>query len=209
MEKQAQVGAEIPITTTECINNRIDDKCCDKTDDSEDVSEAEANKVSIQLNVTFNHTIEGVSFDILPKEILIDMFKDGRLFSHVIEQWLAQKYRLLKHIKGCQCHDLVNIADENIKYEQKTFTKHGCSFTPSNMKGEGRKFNQTIFEEKTKKLIFIIVSTIDFPNIKIKFICGNDLILSYPKGKIPFKDFDKFFNCTPSENKNETPLVEL
>ena len=62
------------------------------------------------------------------------------------------------------------------------------------MKGVKRTFNQTIFEEKTKKLIFIIVSNIDFPNIKIKFVRGTDLLVSYPKGIIPRKDFDKFFN---------------
>jgi hypothetical protein len=206
MEQQAQAGVEIPITTTECINNRIDDKYCDKTDDSsEAASKVEAKKIEIQLNVTFDRTIENFGFDNLSKECLIEMFKDGRSFSLVIEPWLEQNYDALKHIKGCQGHDLVNISDENIKYEQKTFTKYGCIFTPSNMKGEGRKFNQHMFEEKTRKLIFIIVSNIDFPNIKIKFISGNDLILGYPKGKIPFKDFDKFFNYTPSENKNETP----
>ena len=149
---------------------------------------------SIVFNTTFTHNIQNVAFGNLPPEICIDILKDGRPFSHFIEPWLAQTYPALKHIKGCKDHDLVDNIDESIKYEQKTFTKKGCSFTPSNMKGQGRKFDQTIFEEKTKKLIFIIVSNIDFPNIKIKFISGNDLILGYPKGKIPFKDFDKFFN---------------
>ena len=65
---------------------------------------------------------------------------------------------------------------------------------PSNMIGEGRKFDKEIFEEKAKKLIYIIVSNINFPEIKIKFVRGIDLIVDYPDGKIPSKDFVKFFN---------------
>ncbi len=65
---------------------------------------------------------------------------------------------------------------------------------PSNMIGEGRTFNKEIFEEKAKKLIYIIVSNINFPEIKIKFMRGIDLIVDYPSGIIPLKEFNKFFN---------------
>lgn len=148
----------------------------------------------IPFNVTINHSMQGCAYDNLSNEECIEVWKDGRVFPHFIERWLARNYPSLKRIKGCKSHDLEDIADKNIKYEQKTFTKGGCSFTPSNMKGVGRKFDQVVFEEKTKKLIFIIVSNIDFPNIKIKFVSGTDLLVDYPDGKIPLKDFDKFFN---------------
>ena len=62
------------------------------------------------------------------------------------------------------------------------------------MIGEGRKFDKDIFEEKAKKLIYIIVSNIHFPKIKIKFVKGIELIKQYPKGEIKLKEFDKFFN---------------
>jgi len=62
------------------------------------------------------------------------------------------------------------------------------------MKGQGRKFNKEIFEEKTNKLIFCIVSNIDFPNIKIKFIDGKTLLEKYPSGKIKLKEHIKFFD---------------
>jgi hypothetical protein len=84
--------------------------------------------------------------------------------------------------------------DENIKYDQKTFTARGCKFMPSNMIGERRKFDKKIFEEKAKKLIYIIISNVEFPEIKIKFVKGIDLIVDYPDGKIPSKDLIKFFN---------------
>jgi hypothetical protein len=62
------------------------------------------------------------------------------------------------------------------------------------MKGQGRKFDLDVFTEKTKKLIFIIVSNVNFPEIKVKFMRGTDLLTLYPKGKIPSKDRVKFFN---------------
>jgi len=151
------------------------------------------NVTNILYNTTYTHNIENFSFGNVPKSIIIDTYKDGRAFSHFIEPWLAINYPLI-HIKGCKKHDHIDINDENIKYDQKTFTKLGCKFMPSNMIGEGRTFNKEIFEEKAKNLIYIIVSNIHFPEIKIKFVRGVDIIVDYPDGKIPLKDFNKFFN---------------
>ena len=148
----------------------------------------------IEYNKTITHNIDiDNCFGNLPKSDCIELFKDGRVFSHFIERWLAINYPL-NHIKGCKKYDHTDVSDENIKYDQKTFTSGGCKFMPSNMIGEGRKFNKELFEEKAKKLIYIIVSNIDFPEIKIKFVRGIDLIIDYPKGVIPLKDFVKFFN---------------
>jgi len=148
----------------------------------------------IQYNTTFTHVIEDFSFGNLPKQTLIKTFKDGRAFSHLIEPWLEVNYPILKYIDGCKEYDYIDIHDENIKYDQKTFTCRGCKFVPSNMLGQGRMFDKNIFEEKAKKLIYIIVSNVNFPEIKIKFVKGVDLIVAYPTGCIHSKDFDKFFN---------------
>ena len=43
-------------------------------------------------------------------------------------------------------------------------------------------------------MIYIIVSNIDFPNIRVKIERGSDLMLKYPKGVIPLKDFVQFFD---------------
>ena len=145
-------------------------------------------------NTTFTHIIENYNFGNLPQSALIEIYKDGRAFSHFIECWLAINYTDLVHVKGCKKHDHIDVIDENIKYDQKTFTKGGCKFMPSNMIGEGRAFNEVIFKEKASKLIYIIVSNVNFPEIKIKFIKGCELANEYPKGIISSKDFDKFFN---------------
>ena len=160
---------------------------------------------SIKFNTTFVHKIQNVAFDNLPIETCIEAFKDGRPFSHFIEPWLEKNYPPLKHIKGCKDHDFVDGGDENIQYDQKTFTSRGCIFMPSNMVGKGRKFDQEVFDEKSKKLLYIIVSNINFPEIKIKFVRGIDLVLDYPKGKIPFKDFNKFFGTATNSDSNSPP----
>ena len=148
---------------------------------------------SIECGRIYTHFIENFSFGNLPESVLIEVYKDGRAFSHLIEPWLEINYPL-RHIKGCKQYDHVDVHNENIKYEQKTFTRGGCKFPPSIMLGGRRTFNKEIFEEKAKNLIYIIVSNINFPEIKIKFIRGIDLIVDYPNASIPLKDFNKFFN---------------
>jgi hypothetical protein len=61
------------------------------------------------------------------------------------------------------------------------------------MIGTGRTFNQAKFDEKVKNMNYIIVSNINFPEIKVKFSKGEDLVKMYPKGSIPSKDHDSFF----------------
>ena len=148
---------------------------------------------SIELNKTFHHTISNYSFGKLSNDKCIEIFKDGRVFSHFIEIWISENYPLI-HVKGCKKYDFMDINNNEILYDEKTFTKYGCLFCPSNMLGQGRKFDKKEFEEKSKKLIFCIVCNLDFPNIEIKFVKGEELIKEYPNGKIPLNDRIKFFN---------------
>ena len=145
------------------------------------------------FNKTFTYNLTDYSFGNLSSSMIIEIFKDGRPFSHFIEKWLSVNFQLL-HIEGCKAYDFVDNNDENIKYDQKTFTIRGCKFMPSNKIGEGRKFDKEIFENKAKYLNYIIVTNVNFPEIKIKFVKGTDLIIQYPNGSIPSKDLIKFFN---------------
>ena len=148
---------------------------------------------SVQFNTTFHHSISEVSFGTMHMKTLVELFQDGRIFSHFIERWLPMYYPLI-HTTGCKSYDHVDINNNEILYEQKTFTKRGCNFCPSNMLGQGRLFDKVVFEEKAKKLIYIIVSNVNFPEIRIKFVRGEELVMQYPNGKINSKDIDKFFN---------------
>ena len=151
------------------------------------------NQPSVELNKTYNHSIENYGFGNLPPEICGELFKDGRTFSHFMEKFIAHNYPLI-HVPGCKPYDFTDIKHTEILYDEKTFTRNGANFCPSNMLGQGRTFDQERFLEHSKKLIFCIVSNVDFPNIKIKFVKGEDLIKDYPRGKIPLKDHVKFFD---------------
>ena len=163
------------------------------TSETEVIEQPGESGISVELNKTFNHTIEKYTFGNLPDGICKEIWKDGRPFSHFIEGWLAENYPLI-HIKGCKEYDCNDKNFPVILYDEKTFRKKGCAFCPSNMLGQGRKFDKEIFEEKTKKMVFCIVSNIDFPNIKIRFVKGTELLVKYKTGKIPSNDFIKFFD---------------
>ena len=146
-----------------------------------------------ELNKTLTRTMSNVTFDTLPPENIRKIFKDGRILSHFMEHWLSQ-YFGLKYVTGCKDHDLVCPSNPDVKYDQKTFTQNGCKFMPSNMIGQGRHFDKAKFDEKSSRLIYIIVSNIDFPEIKIRFVRGSELARMYPTGSIPSSHHDKFFN---------------
>ena len=157
------------------------------------ICESVLSNPSVELDKTFNHKITNYGFADLPNNVVIEILKDGRPFSHFIEKWLSFKYPL-KHIPGCKSYDFEDKNNSEIKYDEKTFTRSsGCKFMPSSMIGTGRVFNQKKFEDKCNELIYIIVSNIDFPNIKIKFVKGSELLKKYPKGKISPNKHDKFF----------------
>ena len=148
--------------------------------------------MNIEFDKTFTHTIENVAFGTLPPAILNQLFRDGRIFSHFMEHTLAQDYKLT-HVPGCKGHDLITPADPTIKYDQKTFTAGGCKFMPSNMIGQGRHFDKAVFDEKVKDMIYVVVSNVNFPEIKIRFAKGSKLATDYPTGVIPFSHYKSFF----------------
>ena len=166
----------------------------DNDDDIINTTALESENVpSVRLNHTFVHEIRDYSFGNLPADVCQEIYKDGRPFSHFIEQFIAYNYPL-NHVPGCKSYDFTDRNAPTILYDEKTYTKRGCKFCPSNMLGQGRVFNQEEFEIHCKKLIFCIVSNIDFPTIKIRFVRGEELILEYPNANIPLNDHEKFFN---------------
>lgn len=69
-----------------------------------------------------------------------------------------------------------DIKRDKILYDEKTLTKNGISFTPSNQKGQGREFNRDAFIKRNNELnYFIAVDVINFPTIEIVFIESNKI----------------------------------
>ncbi|NBO70355.1 MAG: hypothetical protein EBU66_11910 [Bacteroidetes bacterium] len=149
-------------------------------------------RIPIVFNTTNTKVVEHFAFGNLSRDELIDMYRDGRAFSFPSERLVAKDYGL-QRIPGCEDHDFIDPTNPDVKYDAKTFTPRGCGFMPSSMKGTGRTFDKALFEEKSKGLHFIIISNVHFPEIKIRFVEGLQLLERYPKGQIPFKDHDAFF----------------
>jgi hypothetical protein len=156
----------------------------------------------VTLNNTVTKVIENFEFGTLPREVLIALFRDGRVSSHFMEHILSQDYGLT-HISGCKDHDLVEPSDPSVRYDQKTFTSRGCHCVPSNMLGQGRHFDKEVFDKKASSLIYAVVSVVNFPEIKIRFIKGIDLLAKYPRGEIKLSQHAEFFMNTPSEPPSE------
>jgi hypothetical protein len=72
------------------------------------------------------------------------------------------------------------------------------------MLGQGRHFDKEVFEKKASGLIYAIVSVVNFPEIKIRFVKGVDLLAKYPMGEIKLSQHAEFFmNTPPSESHSE------
>ena len=149
--------------------------------------------MELQLNTLYLCTIKNFGFDKLPQDRVVNLFKDGRVFSHFIEYWLERTFSNLTHIQGCKKYDFIDYNDNEQKYDEKTFTNNGCKFMPSNMIGGSRRFNQERFNEHCRFMRYILVDNTNFPNIRIKAFNGEVLANRYPKGKIFKKDIEKIF----------------
>lgn len=191
VEKKAKANAEKLAEKEKVAQEKLAKKIADDIEYSDEYYENIP--VSVTLDVTFTHTLTDIGFDSLPAEIVKKIFKDGRVFSHFIEAWLERNYPI-KHISGCKSYDFTDAQYQDTLYDEKTFTENGCRFYPSNMIGQGRTFDKPVFEKKAKKLIYCIVSNINFPEIKIKFVRGITLLKLYPNGTIPLNDHVKFFD---------------
>jgi hypothetical protein len=152
---------------------------------------------SIEFEKVYTFVLTGTfSFGDLTPPQLIDIFKDGRVASHLLEPQLVKWFPELRHVKGCRDHDHVNKVDESIKYDAKNFTKtSGLKFVPSKMIGTGRKFDKAKFhkEVKEKKMNYICCDIVDFPKVRVLFKRGTDLLKEYPTGSIGVPKRDLLF----------------
>lgn len=60
--------------------------------------------------------------------------------------------------------------------------------------------------------MYIIVSNIRFPEIRVKFVTGGDLLVQYPNGEIPYADYGKFFEdetFVPEKKSKKKKVVTI
>ena len=135
----------------------------------------------MEPNKTYTFEVEA-NFGSLSKETVNKLFTDGRVASHFLEEQLTEWFPDLTFVDG-KGYDHVDI--ENNQYDQKSFTKRGTIYAPSNMVGKGRKIDEAVFHAHAKNISYILTDVIDFPTVRVVFKRGSDLLKEYPNGKIP------------------------
>lgn len=144
----------------------------------------------IDYERVYEYTIDNISFGSLPRDVVVELFKDGRVASHFLERQLEVWFPELTFVNA-KGHD--HLDPEGNLYDQKCFTKGGLGFAPSHMGGKGRVFVQEEAHEHAKDVTYICCDIIDFPKVRVVFRRGSDLIVEYPKCKVPFKNRELFF----------------
>lgn len=146
----------------------------------------------IERNKTYHKKIENFCFGELPKELLIELFKDGRTTSRLMEKLATFWFPELTNVDA-KHYDHVDT--EGNRFEMKGFTKGGCKFVPSSMLGKGRHIDLDELAEgiSEHKLTYIITDIVNFPKIRVKFVDGEELLRTYPKGEIKFNERENFF----------------
>lgn len=138
--------------------------------------------MTIELNKTYNFTVDNVSFGDIPPERIPTFFQDGRVAAFLLEEQLTHWFPELTRIEGNKDHD--HIDRKGRKYDAKGFTKGGLRFMPSSMIGIGRKLDNEVARKKAAGLIYICCDIVEFPKVRVKFIYGKDLIQEYPKCEV-------------------------
>jgi len=146
----------------------------------------------IKLNKIYNFNLDIPKIGDLTKEEINQVFQDGRSASPVLEMQLVKWFSELTHVSGCKDHD--HLDKQGNKYDAKNFTKNGLRFMPSKMIGVGRAFNKIEFHKKAKSLTYIVCDIKEFPNIKVVFKSGKELIKEYPNGSVGPSKRKEFFN---------------
>ena len=150
--------------------------------------------MEIKYDKVYNFDLSNsYSFGTLPKQALDEIFKDGRVASHLLEPQLEAWFPELEHVKGCKGYDHVHRCDERL-FDAKNFTARGCKFMPSNMIGSGRKFIKEDFIKKTQGMSYIICDIVDFPRVRVVFKEGGQLAKQYPKGTIRLAERKEIFS---------------
>lgn len=135
---------------------------------------------NIELYKVFNFKVD-TTFGDIPKEILYDIFKDGRAASHLLARQLEVWFPSLTFVDAT-FYDYID-TDKKL-YECKCFTEKGAKVTPSSMQGSRRKLNFEKFVNVALNTIYVLPDIRRFPEIKVIFIEGKYVLENFKKGSL-------------------------
>lgn len=135
----------------------------------------------VREDVVYKVRLDGIRFNNIPEEELYELYKDGRIGSRFMEIWIKHNFQGIEKVtKGNAPYDL--LSTDYKKYDEKTLTKNGLSLTPSNQKGQGRKFDAEKFAQRNRELdYYVIVDIRNFPILKLTFVPTSSINTNIPK----------------------------
>ena len=145
--------------------------------------------MNYELNKLYTFKMKNISFDNVSIDLLINLFKDGRHASHILELWIETNFANITR-KNEKDHDFI---DDNSNYIEAMKNKIRL-IMPSRMIGVGRKYIKEEADKVINSNIYVVTDINDMPTIRMKFVKGTDLLKKYPKAVIPFKLRNEFFN---------------
>tara|TARA_B100000287_G_scaffold215933_1_gene203692 strand:+ start:8363 stop:8830 length:468 start_codon:yes stop_codon:yes gene_type:complete len=148
-------------------------------------------KQDVILNHTYTFKCDA-TFGTLSKERVYKLFTDGRRASGFLELQLEDWFEGLEFVDG-KGYDHINHLVEGQLYDAKCFTRHGAKFCSSKYLGVGRSLDVKEHEAHAENIIYIFTDVVSFPEVRVRFVKGSDLIQTYKKGSIPFSHRDDLF----------------
>ena len=138
--------------------------------------EQKVSEREFKMGVVYDHHIDNISFGNISQNVLVEKFKDGRVFGLIAEIFVATTFNNLICSGDNKTYWDVQTTDNLDKFEVRVLTRNGVDFLPSKMKGIGREFNQDGFYEKLNLIKgFIIVDIRNLPNMCISSIESNTI----------------------------------
>ena len=144
------------------------------------------------LNHVYKFKVNQPTFGNLSTDQVNRLFRDGRM-SKFLELEMTTFFPILNYVdqKG---HDYEINCEGTPKVEMKCFTQGGMRFMPSSMIGSGRKLDIEKFHENAHNLTYLFCDIVDFPDIRVIFKSGDEMIEKFPRGSITYKHRNEIFS---------------
>ena len=148
--------------------------------------------MNIVYNKVFSFDLSNrVTFGDLTQQTLYKLFTDGRVSSKFLEHHLPLWFPELEFRDG-QGYDHVQL-NSGKKFDLKGFTPRGACYAPSEMLGKGRKIIVEKAHEHARTIDYIFSDITEFPQVRIIFRHGQDLVRDFPSTKIKKNQRDQLF----------------
>jgi hypothetical protein len=139
-------------------------------------------------DLQFTLTVDGVDMT----DVILSTLKRGSAAGFFAEELSARLLTdSLTHVPA-KGYDFISKASGR-PVECKGFNKNGTDLSPSNMKGEGRKFDKERFDEDARTKDFLVADTSDLANSFSYVVLPGDHVVDHVGHRITARNRAKLF----------------